>query len=160
MNINLEFKPSTLEHIQTKRTSERCYAVNWVEFKQVLCVTRSGIDLMDSGLEFTNEIMTDDTLDFWSANIVGRKLITKVSQHYEGNYTTYFGSLVKPTEMVLHRVDGEESNGVRHPAISKHCIADIQSNNKTLKIFSSTNEEHLFELPIKGNRIPIWHTHH
>ena len=147
----LENTPTAIDHVKTVTTKDRCYAVSWTEDNQALTVARKkGIDLRDADLEVTRNIMKGDNVIFWSARLFGSKLVSIVSSDFEESYTTYFGSLGNPTQTVLH-TEGydDELAYIRHPSINKHYIVHIEYTSNILKVFSSANERHLFDIKLR-----------
>ena len=155
--MKLEYTPTAIDHVKSVTTKDRCYAVSWTEDNQVLTVTRKkGIDLRDADLEVTRNIMKGDNVIFWSARLFGSKLVSIVSSDVEESYTTYFGSLGNPTQTVLHTEGNDDELAyIRHPSINKHYIVHIEMISNTLKVFSSANGRHLFDIKLRRSREPF-----
>ena len=156
MSMKLESTPTAIDHIKTVTTTGRCFAVSWTEDNQVLVVTRAGIDLRDADLDVTRNIVKDDNIIFWSAKLFGNKLVTALNSSSERSDKLYFGNLKDPTKAVLH-TEGYDGQLVymRHPSINKHYIVHNEMTSNTLKVFSSANETHLFDIRLKELEYPF-----
>ena len=147
MSLNLGFKPTALDHVKNEET-DWCYSVNWTEDNQVLCVPLKGLTLRDTDLEIISEIEKDETYDFLSAMLCGSKLLTRVKVNAE-YCAAYLGSLKEPTRVVLHNENSVYAGPLIHSSISKHLIVHMEASVNNLKVFSSTNEKHLFDIELE-----------
>ena len=77
-----------------------------------------------------------------SGVLVDKKLFTSSTSSKEKKYITYCGSLDEPTQTVLHSEEAEY-------------VAILDYVNKTLKVFSSIDNEHLFDIPLTGIEQPL-----
>ena len=78
----------------------------------------------------------------------------KIGSKEKKLYVTYCGTHEQPTQRVLHSEESESDIKINHLSAYKDYIASIDSVNKTLKVFSSTTEEHLFDIQLTDFQSP------
>ena len=86
--------------------------------------------------------------------MIHRKLYTKTGNCETKKYITYSGSLDEPTLTVLHSQEDEETTYISHISANKEYVASLDYVNKTLKVFSSIDNEHLFDIQLTGMKRP------
>ena len=132
----------------TEKTAESCYGVRWTEDDMVLCALTNKIEVcqgIDLQLDRTIRVPGPN-----SAALVDNKLFTSSTSSKEKKYMTYCGSLDEPTQTVLHREEADNPTKITHISANKEYVASLDYVNKTLKVFSSIDNEHLFDIPLTG----------
>jgi len=89
-----------------------------------------------------------------SSVAVSEKLYSQVTSSSWKKYVTFLGSTDKPTQTVLHSVESDAANQMTHLSANKEYLACIDYVNKTLMVFSSTNDTHKFTIPLTDLQRP------
>ena len=147
----LGFPPTTFEHVKTENTANPCYGVSWTENDRILCAQNKQVEVRhetDLRLDKTLEYPGIDYVN--SSAIVNGIIYTKAKSHTAKKYITYSGSLEEPAQQILHSEAAENPNNITQLSANKDYIASIDYVNKALKVFSSTTEEHLFDIQLTG----------
>ena len=109
----------------------------------------------DSDLQLDQTIVLPKCHNIHSAVLdSGGKLYTQCASRQEKRYMTYCGSLVEPTKTVLHSQEDEKPNQITQISANKEYLASLDYVNNTLKVFSSINNEHLFDIQLTGMKRP------
>ena len=141
--------------MKTEKTAESCYGVSWTEDDRILCAINEKIEVWRG-----TDLQLDRTTGFpeghatHSAALVGSRLNTTSAFFEENKSVTNCGSLDEPTQTVLHREEDEKSTKITHISANKEYVASVDYVNKTLKVFSSINKEHLFDIQLTGMQRP------
>ena len=144
-----------MEHIKTEKTADPCYGVSWTDDDRILCAQNERVEVRhatDLSLDKTTTVKDSEWV--WSSFGNCKKFYFKVGSTTEKKYITYSGTLEDPTQRVLHSEEAENPNQICHMSANKDYIASIDSVNKTLKVFSSTTEEHLFDIQLTDIQRP------
>ena len=151
----LDFPPPTIEHMKTEKTAGGCYGVSLTDNDRILCAQNEHVEVRhatDLRLDKTTTVKDSG----WVHSSVGNceKCYFKVGSTVGKKYITYSGSLEDPTQRVLHSEEAENPSMITHLSANKDYIASIDFVNKTLKVFSSTTEEHLFDIQLTDIQHP------
>mgnify|MGYP001797466232 CR=1 FL=1 len=154
INAKLEFLPTSIEHEKTQKTANTCYGVSWTEDDRIICAMNKKIEIRQagSGLQLDQTNVLPKCHNIHSALVVGCSLFTKCMYSKEKKYMTYSGSLDEPT--VLHSEKHERPNDLTHISANKEYMASLDIVNKTLNVFSTINNEHLFDIQLTGMERP------
>ena len=143
--------PTQLKFIKYEMTSS-CYAISWREDGNILCCTyKDGIEVRsatDPDTEMRLIKRINITGDVYTAYSVGDKLITKVSN--DDTVSTYIGSESTPQQTLLHQYVGDNYSQL---SVSDSIIADIDSANKQLMIYTITGD-HQYDIDISEMSTP------
>ena len=158
-NVNfaakLGFPPTTIEHVKTEITAGWCYGVTWTDDDRILCAQNKQVEVRhatDLTLDKTLEYPGIDYVD--SSAIVNGIIYTQAKSCTAKKYVTCSGSLEDPTQHVLHSEEAENPTKISHLSANQDYIASFDWVNKTLKVFSSTTEEHLFDIKLTDIQHP------
>ena len=141
--------------MKTEKTAESCYGVSWTEDDRILCAINEKIEVWRG-----TDLQLDRTTGFpeghatHSAALVGSRLHTKCESRKEKKYIFYSGSLGEPTQTLLHSEEDEEPTKIIHISANKEYVASLDFVNKTLKVFSSINNEYLIDIQLTGMQQP------
>ena len=143
--------PTQLKFIKYEMTSS-CYAISWREDGNILCCTyKDGLEVRsatDPDTEMRLIKRINITGDIYAAYSVGDKLITKVSN--DDTVSTYIGSESTPQQTLLHQYAGDSYSQL---SVSDSIIADIDSANKQLMIYTITGD-HQYDIDISEMSTP------
>ena len=155
INAKLEFLPTSIEYVKTEKTAESCYGVSWTEDDRILCAMNKQVEVRTGfDLQLNKTVVFDDGRNAHSAVLVCGKLFTKCLFGKQKKYITYSGSLDEPTQTVLHSEEDEKPTKIIHISANKEYVASVDYVNKTLKVFSSIDNEHLFDIQLPGMQHP------
>ena len=154
MAAKFELSPTTIEHVKTEKTADTCYGVSWTDDERILCAQNGHVEFrLAASLELDKTVILPDGNPS-SATTIRQKLFTKINLYDHKKYITYSGSLEDPTQRVLHSEEAENPSKITHLSANADYIASIDFVNKTLKVFSSTTEEHLFDIQLTDFQHP------
>ena len=142
--------------MKTQKTANTCYGVSWTDDDRIICAMSKKIEIRQagSGLQLDQTTVLPKCHNIHSALVVGCSLFTKCMYSKEKKYMTYSGSLDDPTQTVLHSEEDEKSAKVTHISANKEYVASLDIVTQTLKVFSSFNNEHLFDIQLTGMQRP------
>ena len=141
--------------MKTGKTADSCYGVSWIDNDRILCAQNGQVEVRHA-----TDLRLDKTLNIpggqhvISSELNGEQLVTKIGSTEKKLYVTYCGTHEQPTQRVLHSEESENETQVNHLSSNKDYIASIDYVNKTLKVFSSTTEEHLFDIQLTDFESP------
>ena len=142
--------------MKTEKTAGSCYGVSWTaDDDKILCAQNKQVEVRHAtDLRLDKIVKIKDSEWVWSSVGNCEKFHFKVGSATEKKYITYSGSLEVPTQRLLHSEEAENPDQITHLSANKDYIASIDFANKTLKIFSSTTEEHLFDIQLTDFKHP------
>jgi hypothetical protein len=106
------------------------------------------------------DLKLDRTLSYLDVNgvnssiAVGEKLYSQAASSSRKKYVTYVGTMDEPTQTVLHSEETDNADKITHLSANKEYLACIDYVNKTLMVFSSTNDTHQFTIPLTDLQHP------
>ena len=155
MAAKLEFSPTTIEHVKTEKTADYCYGVSWTDDDRILCAQNQQVEVRHAtDLRLDKTTAVKDSTWVYSSVQNREKFYFKVGSTTGKKYITYSGSLEDPTQRVLHSEEAENPSKITHLSANADYIASIDYVNKTLKVFSSTTEEHQFDIQLTDFQHP------
>jgi len=155
-NAKLEFPPTALEHVKTEKTPWWCYGVSWTDDDSILCAMDKQVEIRQAGdLKLDRTLSYPDVEYVFSSVAVGEKLYSQVTSSSGKKYVTHLGTIDNPTQTVLHSEETDNAVKITHLSANKEYLACIDYVNKTLMVFSSTNDTHQFTIPLTDLQIPL-----
>ena len=151
----LEFPPTTIEHVKTEKTAGSCYGVSWTDDDRILCAQNKLVEVRhatDLRLDKTTTVKYFTVVHSSIGNC--EKFYFKVGSATGRKYITYSGSHHEPAQRVLHSEEAKNPNQITHLSANKDYIASIDYVNRALKVFSSTTDEHLFDIQLTDFQSP------
>ena len=141
--------------MKTEKTADYCYGVSWTEDDRIICAQNKRVEFrLATDLKLQNTLILLDIESVVSASQCGETFLTRVTAPKTKKYITYSGSFEDPTQRVLHSEEAEKPSKITHLSSNKDNIASIDFVSKTLKVFSSTTEEHLFDIQLTDFQSP------
>ena len=155
LGMQIAVPATSLQFINAKKSSEPSYGVSWTDDSRILCAMYGQIEVRGGAdLELEGKTGFPEGYNVHSAALVGSRLHTKCESRKEKKYIFYSGSLGEPTQTLLHSEEDEEPTKIIHISANKEYVASLDFVNKTLKVFSSINNEYLIDIQLTGMQQP------
>ena len=147
MDAAIDFLPTSIEHLRTEKTASSCYSISWTEDNRVLCSINKGIEVRDETLQIKQTIKIQNQSYTFSAALIDNILYTHTFCNSNKRFSTWIGSLQDtPTQSILHTESHDAVSQITHLSADRNYVASIDYVHKLLKIFESTNAEHMFDI--------------
>jgi hypothetical protein len=108
----------------------------------------------DGDLKLDRTLSYPDMECVFSSVAVGEKLYSQAASSSRKKSVTFLGTIDNPTQTALQSEETDDANQVTHLSANKEYLASIDIVNKTLMVFSSTNDTHQFTIPLTDLQIP------
>lgn len=150
ISAQLDFQPTTLEHVKTEKPPDgllACYGVSFTEDSSILTSCHSEFHVRNStNLRIKTTAVMGEGEIVTAAVMVGDTVLTKGVSLKDNKYITYIRSMEQPTETVLHSEDSDHPNEVTYLSANEDYIVSIDIVNNHLKVFLYTTREHLYDI--------------